>query len=470
MSIFFVQINPANGEYEERTENDCSYFVDFVKELFEDLTTATDYHYDAKDDQGCGLDTIKIIENSEGGYLSIYHFIVGGTFQVRLANSTDLFHWTFIRTIEQYASQPTIAQAPNDAYIVVFEKEDTSSHLKLHYYSNLFTLTDPNSPPNFTIDIPRNSSHPHEGTPNVYNVTIKDSVMNACIGFHFDNGTVDNIAVGWLTIPLDNPENWTWNATEQTEYNEKLRKDWNVKGNIGDRDYGQIFGRNFTLQEANLLPREEESINRTRYWASWRIFLYDHLTNNFTMLNIKTHKGSISFGNPTFTFLKSPNEKDCIVVTYFLFSEGAKEGEAGELIFCKEFETKRFSLEYNGESYFTDVTSNSTISSFNFNESERSINFNVSGPDGSKGYCIVKLPNNLTQDLWQGNYTVRLDGELCQCENWTDVESTYIYINYIHPEHEITIIPELSMLSLIIFLLTTFLVVVVRKIPSSVKR
>jgi hypothetical protein len=119
LSIFFVQINPANGEYEERTENDCSYFVDFVKELFEDLTTATDYHYEAKDDQGCGLDTIKIIENSEGGYLGIYHFMVGGTFQVRLANSTDLLHWTFIRTIEQYASQPTIAQAPNDAYMAL---------------------------------------------------------------------------------------------------------------------------------------------------------------------------------------------------------------------------------------------------------------------------------------------------------------------------------------------------------------
>jgi parallel beta-helix repeat protein len=339
MSISFVQTNRAVRVYKDGSGDDSSEFLDIVKGFFEDVITATDYQYDTKDNQSNGTDTIKIIENPSGGYLGVYHFLItDGIFEVRLAHSTDLLNWTFIRTIERYASQPTMAKAPNGAYLIAFEKEvSRSSYLKLHYYSNLSALTDPNSSPEFAIDIPRNQSHPHEGTPNFYNITITNSVMNICIGFHYDNGIVDNVAVGWLTIPLDNPGNWLWNATEQTEYNEKLRRNWNVKGNIGDRDYVEIFGRKFTLQEANLLPREEESINRTLYWTSWRIFLYDHFTNNFTMLNIKTHKGSISFGNPTCTVLNSPFGKDAIAVTYFLFSEGAKTGEAEELVYYKEF-------------------------------------------------------------------------------------------------------------------------------------
>jgi len=427
--------------------------VAFVKELFEDVTAATDYRYDAKDNEGKGLDTIKIIENPEGGYIGVYHFLIG-TFQVRLANSTDLLHWTFVRTIEQSASQPTIAQAPSGGYIVAFEKEGGSSHLQFQYYSNLSRLII--GPADATHDANRTLSSLHEGTPNVYNITIKDSTLNACIGFHYDTGSVDKAAVGWLTIPLDNPQNMVWNNTRPlTGYNQDLRENYQVRGNIGDRDYGQVFGRNFTLQEGCL-------VERNGHWAHWRIFIYDHLTNNFTILNIKTHKGSTSFGNPTFTFLESPNGKDCIVVTYFLFSEGAESGEAGELIFYKEFETEPFNLTYEDKPYFVNVTSNSTISDFDFSEPERSINFNVSGPDGSKGYCIINLTKNLVQDLWQSNYTVLLNSELWSFQNWTDTENTYIYINYTHSEFKVTIVPEFpSIIIMPIFIIASLLAVIV---------
>jgi hypothetical protein len=318
-----------HGDVLNTTISDGSECLVSVEEIFEDVTTATGYRYYAHDNRGHGLDGIKIIENPQGGYLGVYHSFIGGFFHVRLANSTDLLRWTFVRTIEQDASQPTIAQAPTGAYVVAFEKEDASSHLKLHYHSNVSTLI--NSPPDFTIDISRTLSSFHEGTPNVYNITIKDSVMNACIAFHYYNGSVDHAAVGWLTVPLDNPESYMWNTSDHKEYDQKLREDWNVKGNIGDRDYGRIFGRNFTLQEGNL----DERLPDTN-WAAWRIFLYDHSTGNFTKLNIKTHKGSTSFGNPTFTLLKSPNGRNAIVVTYYLFSEGAEIREAGPLIFYKE--------------------------------------------------------------------------------------------------------------------------------------
>jgi uncharacterized lipoprotein YddW (UPF0748 family) len=343
LAVSFINVVPLS-----HAEPTSSYsFIDFVKEIFENVPNATAYRYDAKDDQGCGLDTIKIVENPLGGYLGVYHFNVCGIFQVRLAKSMDLRYWNFIKTIEFQASQPTIAQAPNGAYVVVFEKEDaTGSHLKLHYYLNASQLIDPNSRPNHTIDLPKTLSYLHEGTPNVYNITIQDIIMTICIGFHFDNGTVDNVAVGWLKIRLDNFK-WWWNTTEQKEYNDKLRRVWGVKGNIGDRDYRQIFGRNFTLQEGCL-------VKRNGHWAYYRIFLYDHLTCNFTMLNIKTHGGSTSFGNPTFTFLKSPKGKECIVVTYFIFNEGAAPGESGELIFYKELEWEGRGIWVWAESFSSD--------------------------------------------------------------------------------------------------------------------
>lgn len=159
----------------------------------------------------------------------------------------------------------------------------------------------------------------------------------------------DKVAGGWLTIPLDHPESMSWgNTTELYNQNQKLIS-IGVKGHIGDRDYGEIFGESYALQEVNL--DEPNPIN----WSSWRIFLYDYSTNDFTMLKIKTHNGSVSFGNPTFTFLTSPNGKKCIVVTYFLFEEGAGMDEAGELIFYKEIESENLTKQ-EIRKIFEDVT------------------------------------------------------------------------------------------------------------------
>lgn len=467
--IFFLRIEPLYV-LDSYTKN--SSFVDFLVKIFEDIDTlpSNQCRYNAKDDQGAGLDTIKIIANPQGGYLGVYHFPIGESLeysQVRLACSADLLNWTFVRTVELQASQPTIAQAPNGAYIVAFEKHvfieaKEERHIGFHYYPNVTCLLTGSEfceqIANLTIGAQL------EGTPNINNITIVNSIMNASIGFHYNDAYgLDNVATGHLTVPLDNPKDtmrWNWTTAPLSEYNEKLRREGDVKGNIGDRDYGQVFGRKFTLQEGNLYENSPQT-----NWTAWRIFLYDHSTSNFTMLNIKTHEGSISFGNPTFTFLKSPNGKDCVVITYFLFSEGAEGEEAGELIFYKEFETKQFSLVYKGKSYFANVTSNSTILHFNFNETERSINFNVSGPDGSKGYCVVKIPNDIMPELWQSNYTVLLDGESLQFENWKDIEDTYIYFTYQYPAHQvIIIIPEFPSFPILpILMIATLLAFLVYK-------
>jgi len=120
---------------------------------------------------------------------------------------------------------------------------------------------------------------------------------------------------------------------------------------------------------------------------------------------------------------------------------------------------------WNGTAYTVDVVSNSTVSGFQFNPSEGALlRFNVTGDDGTSGFCRVTIPNIIIQDLWQGNFTVLLNGAPWPFRDWTDTTNTYIYINYTHSEHEITIIPEFpSTIILPLFTLTTLIATILLK-------
>jgi parallel beta-helix repeat protein len=97
---------------------------------------------------------------------------------------------------------------------------------------------------------------------------------------------------------------------------------------------------------------------------------------------------------------------------------------------------------WNGEAYTVDIISNSTLSDFKLNTTQKTLSFNVTGIEGKAGFCRVTIPNVIVEDLWQGNFTVLLNGESWPFRNWTDTTNTYIYINYTHSEHEIVIVPE----------------------------
>ena len=113
---------------------------------------------------------------------------------------------------------------------------------------------------------------------------------------------------------------------------------------------------------------------------------------------------------------------------------------------------------WNGEVCEIHVVSNSTVSSFQLNATEKIIGFNVTGEAGS-GFCRVTIPNIIIQNMWQGNYTVLVDRETpLDVRNWTDADNTYIYFTYLHSEHEVIIIPELSS-ALILPLLMIFTLV-----------
>jgi len=111
---------------------------------------------------------------------------------------------------------------------------------------------------------------------------------------------------------------------------------------------------------------------------------------------------------------------------------------------------------WNGVACNIDIVTNSTISNFQLGIVNKTVSFSVAGENGTTGFCRIIIPNVIVQELWQGNYTVLLNGEPWLFKNWTAPENTYIYINYTHSEYEIAIVTEFpSTIILLMLILTT---------------
>jgi parallel beta-helix repeat protein len=112
---------------------------------------------------------------------------------------------------------------------------------------------------------------------------------------------------------------------------------------------------------------------------------------------------------------------------------------------------------------YVEIISNSTISNFRINMTEKTIRFNAAGETGM-GFCRIIIPNIIIQTLWLNNYAVLVNGLPIEFRNWTDTENTYIYVNYTHSEHEIIIVPEFpSAIILTLFMVFTMLAAVFAK-------
>jgi hypothetical protein len=88
------------------------------------------------------------------------------------------------------------------------------------------------------------------------------------------------------------------------------------------------------------------------------------------------------------------------------------------------------------------VISNSSISDFQMNTTQKTISFNVAGESGM-GFCRVDIPKVIVSGLWQNNYKVLVNNqEPLYIRNWTSGATTYIYFQYQHSTKEVVIVPE----------------------------
>jgi hypothetical protein len=114
-----------------------------------------------------------------------------------------------------------------------------------------------------------------------------------------------------------------------------------------------------------------------------------------------------------------------------------------------ENETRKYDLLYPShlsiilgkESCDVVLISNSTISGFGFNQSFNQVDFDVSGANGTMGFCNVTLPKNLTAILWGNNFKVTVDDQplhsIARAENATHI---FVHFTYTHSIHKVAIL------------------------------
>ena len=119
--------------------------------------------------------------------------------------------------------------------------------------------------------------------------------------------------------------------------------------------------------------------------------------------------------------------------------------------------------DFNATSEFhVQTICNSTISDFQFNGT--AISFNVSGEDGTSGFCRICIPTALMNDtirVFVNGTEILPSPEPLPCSNSTH---SYLYFTYEHSTQEVVIIPEFpSALILPLFALATLIATILFK-------
>jgi len=105
-----------------------------------------------------------------------------------------------------------------------------------------------------------------------------------------------------------------------------------------------------------------------------------------------------------------------------------------------------FDIVVDGETYHVAITTNSTVSDFNFSQEQTQISFNVTGTDGTIGFCNVTIPSILLE----GPYTVLIgDSSPLTLIETSNSTHTFLYFTYSHSEQTVkivgsSVIPEFS--------------------------
>ena len=104
----------------------------------------------------------------------------------------------------------------------------------------------------------------------------------------------------------------------------------------------------------------------------------------------------------------------------------------------------QFKVQHNGDTHVVTTICNSTITAFSFRtDPENAISFNVTGPEGTLGFCRIRIPHALLEST----YIIVVDGLPPIMEKPLSISNsthTYLYFTYMHTEHEVVIVPEFS--------------------------
>jgi hypothetical protein len=306
---------------EDDVGHEASMPIESLALLLGDVRNATAYRYGAVDSLGNRMDTAKVIQSPRDGYLAVYH---SGDV-CHLAVSGDLMTWTHRGVIDEPATQPTIAMAPDGGLVTAAEfNNGHGGQLRIRYWATLQALLQGRAAREFLA--PRTLSTCNEGTPSIRQIVFDPDVDASVIqfGLHYHRRCrVDRQARGTLR------DFGSWTAAADPALDAAVvqaaaARGERIGGNIGDRDHLRYRGHACDLIEAQ---------GREGDFASWRVYLVDRAAMVAQRVEVVTHGGSTAFANPTATWLRDRSGRDAVMVTLFLPVEGAAAGEAGSLLY-----------------------------------------------------------------------------------------------------------------------------------------
>lgn len=283
----------------------------------------------ARDDAGSSLDGLDVIaapagQGVPGRYIGVHHTLVGGVYVAKLATSEDLTSWTHRADLDQHASQPTLAALPDGGFVLAFERDTpdrqyvSASNLVVRHYVSWAALAA--GAFSRAVDLQRTLAPTAEGTPQleVRHWNGPDASQIAITFHYLENIDVDRQAAGVLT----NFSALGWAPQPEAATN-RLFAGLGTRGNLGDRADVLFEGHRFAVLEAQSIKGD---------FGTWRWYLYDRDRNEARLLPIRLPAGSHALGNPTVRALRSPTGQPLLLISGFAFSEGARQGEAGQFI------------------------------------------------------------------------------------------------------------------------------------------
>jgi hypothetical protein len=216
-----------------------------------------------------------------------------------------------------------------------------------------------------------------------------------------------------------------------------------------------VFNKALTLQEINdlyddvplpTLPRPtlDVSCKSSASYSGFNVEIEGSLTLNGTavpdapILLSYSVNGGKSWEDLTLVYTDSDG---CYSATWLPWVTGnylIKATYEGDVDRLGTSEIVNFAVaDFTEKNTLFSVSSNSTVTSLEFNNTTSGISFTVTGPSGTKGYVECAIAKSLVSNA--ENIKLFLDGSQLNYEITSNADSWLIYVTYAHSSHQISI-------------------------------
>lgn len=248
-------------------------------------------------------------------------------------------------------------------------------------------------------------------------------------------------------------------------------EDYDCGIKVSDSSYNHVVANNIMNNPTGIWITSEASKNNTVY----RNNFINNNSSQATLYSFSTRWDNCAEGNYWDDYVGMDANGDGIGDTPYPDQYGWDEYPLMEQwnVF------RRYMVIWNEQIHNVTTHCNSTLASFKFNQSEKQISFNVTGPSGTFVFCNVTIPKILL-NASSGSWTVFLEdtnmtNNISVAENATH---TSIYLTYTFPPSTRNIriigtdaIPEFAQWAfLLMFVIATIAITVMAKKPWLVKR